>query len=121
MPKKTKDNTDKYVWKGYVNINIPSDMIPDAENYIRDQNQVQQHIVTALSEQMTIKLYHDEKSDAYKVVLMDYNPESPNYGHAMSSFGSDWFVALSTALFKHYVLSDRDWNYAGTSTSRSFG
>ena len=121
MPTKKKKDDSGYVWKGYCNVSIPSSKVPDAEKYIKNQDQVHQHLVTAFSQGISVKLYFDDKSDSYKCVLQDYNADSPNYGYAMSAFGSDWFVALSSALFKHFVLSKGDWQIEHMDTKRSFG
>ena len=121
MPAKKTKSTKEYKWLGYANVNIPSDRIPDAEEYIKDQNQVHQHLITAFASGLTVKLYFDDKSDSYKTVFTDHNPESPNYGYAMSSYGSDWFTALASGLFKHFVLVDCDWTSSVSTTKRSFG
>lgn len=121
MPKKTTKNKEKYEWKGYVNVNIPTEAIPDVELFISDEKEVFQSIVTALSQLNTMKVYYDDKQDSFKCTLMSYEPDSPNYGHAMSGYGSDWYTAVAVTLYKHFTICNCDWSIQAITTGRSFG
>ena len=121
MGKKGSTSSSTYVWNGYININIPSDKMEEATQYIRNQNEVHQDLITAFSQGLTVKMYFDDKSDSYKCVFTDHNPESENFGYALSSFGSDWFTALASGLFKHHVLADGVWSDFKEDYKRSFG
>jgi hypothetical protein len=49
-------------------------------------------------------------------------PEDVNFNKTFSSFARDWQDALRIALYKHYVLTDKDWSSGGrTSAYPSFG
>lgn len=116
-----KKSQNEYKWLGYLNIYLPDDQMEAAAVYMKDSNAVWADFTATLADEITFKIFFDKKADAFKCTMLDYNPDSPNFGYATSSFGSDWFSALAVALFKHVQWTDGDWQFRAGSTNKKFG
>lgn len=117
----TKKSTKQFKWQGYVNIDIPASHVGDAKKFIADDKNVWYSFNQIMVDGYQVKVYFDNSHENFKCVLTCYADNSPNFGYALSAFGDDWYTAIAVVLFKHYELTDGNWNESATSISNPFG
>ena len=120
MPKKTTKE-QKFVWKGYCNIHIPTNSEDAVLAFIKDEKTVFFEQNQLLITDYTIKFQVDKKSDAIKCTATCYDPDNPNFGHALSAYSDDWYSAMAVLIYKHTQIADRDWTENIQPERRSFG
>lgn len=120
MSKKEKKKT-KFEWKGYCNINILESHQSALEAYAADEKTVFYQYNALLVTNYQIKQYFDDYSESIKTVIVCHNPESSNFGFALSSYAEDWYTSIAVAMYKHYEIAQADWDNASSKTIRKFG
>lgn len=117
MPQKSP----KFKWNGYVSVNIPSDLLGDAEKYITDNATFVESMNQALIDNYKLGVRHNPDDGSYIATLTCFDGDSDNFGYAMSAFGSDWYTACAVVLFKHFEVTGENWTDYRSSKSHSFG
>lgn len=120
MAKKKKEEV-KFEWAGYVNIDIPENRHSDLEIYIADDKQIFFQYNTLLTTNYQIKQYWDDYVEAIKTNAVCYDPESPNFGYALSSFADDWYTSLAVLCYKHFEYAQGDWKAMASNKIKKFG
>jgi len=121
MAKKTSKNTPKFKWEGYVSVHIPESSVPAMEAFVTDEKNVYQLYNSMLTTDYQFKQYFDTYTDSIKTTIVCHNSDSENFGYAMSAYADNWYDSLAIAIFKHEVLTDRDWNSMAVKKVRKFG
>lgn len=121
MARKKADKEPKFEWKGYVNINIPTNLVDQLEIYASDAKAVYADYNAMLMGNYQIKQFYDAYTESIKTVAVCYNHEDPNFGYAASAFAEDFFTSLAVLLFKHNVICEVDWDNASSKTMKKFG
>jgi hypothetical protein len=120
MAKKEK-STEKFVWKGYCNINVPTSAENVIDAFIKDDKTVFFEFNLLLTSDYTIKYQYDAKNESIKCTATCYNPDSINYGYALSAYAGDWYTALAVLLFKHLTIAEKDWLDYQQATKKTYG
>lgn len=120
MAKKAKKPA-KFEWQGYVNIDIPESRHDELERFASDDKHVYAQYTAMLYGNYQIKTYFDTYNDAIKCVATCYDPESVNFGYALSSYADDWYTALAVMMFKHFEYSQTDWSSVSAKKIKRFG
>lgn len=117
--KKKKQN---FKWQGYTNISIGISHEQAAIAYLDEANTTWEDMTSILQDGYSIKFAHDAEQNVIRCTLTCMNDEDPNYGWAMSAWGSDFYKALASALFKHIYIAKENWElYKQETRSGDFG
>ena len=111
----------KFVWAGYVNCTIPESHNDAVMKLVKDEKNVFFSYNQMLVDQYNVAIKFDPEQESFKAIATCYNPESSNFGKALSSFAGDWYTALAVLVYKHCELLDKDWGDTSTNDKKSFG
>lgn len=118
---KMAKKSDKFKWNGYVNVEIGSSQVDLAEAFIGDEKKAFMALGQAVVDGYKIAVSFDAENENFRATLTCFDRDSPNFGYALGSFGSDWYTAVAACLFKHFEISDEDWTSYAPKSGRSFG
>lgn len=118
---KDKKPSQTFKWNGYKNISIPESHSSEVDRFVADSENVFFTFNQLITTDYTFKFYFDGKSESYKCTVTCYNPDSSNYGYALSAYAADWFTALAVLIYKHTEIADSDWNSVAVDKLNSYG
>lgn len=107
MAKRVKEQ--KFKWRGYINIDIPDARRDEARLFIEDTELVLQGLEEVIADGYKVSLRKDTNSEGVTATLTCHQADSDNFGFAMSGFAGDGVSALGVVVFKHYRISEGDW------------
>lgn len=117
----TKKKSKAFVFKGYVNINLRSEHTEDVNKTIADRASVLEAYNRLLWASYSFKFYTKGEEESIKLTVTCFDDKSPNFGHALSSYGQDWYVALAVLCYKHFDIAGEDWTSVSSSINSPFG
>lgn len=111
----------KFVWAGYVNCSIPESHHDAVKALMKDEKNVFYSYNQMLTLDYQISLKYDPDQESFKAVATCYDPESTNFGKALSAFAGDWYSALAVLIYKHFELLKMDWGETDVKEKKAFG
>lgn len=108
-------------WKGYANIPFNAEARGLYERQAPGADEVYRWLEEAIATGYRVTLNYDNRNDAFQCSLTCQNERDENNGFTLTSRGPSWFDALSVALFKHNVLSERRWPLSEKTSGDKWG
>lgn len=108
--KKPANTTQTFVFKGYVNINVPATLANACESRIGDIQWITQSMSQAIVDGLNLKIYWDDTAQHFRASFTGMSPTSENFGYVLSAYAGDWLTAIAVLCFKHFDVSGEDWS-----------
>jgi hypothetical protein len=107
-----KDNKKELVkpdFRGFVNVEIPSELKQDCKSWIREDEIVALEIEEAIASLYKINLTKNVQNDSIIASMQCNDADSPNAGWVLSAHAAHWYDALAVLVWKHRVLLNTNW------------
>ena len=107
MAKKAARNDT--AWKGFANVPFNAEARAAFEKWDTTANAVYQEMEEMLGAGYRVTFSYDKTNAAYQCSVTCQNERDANNGYTLTSRGPSWYDALMVAVFKHVILTEREW------------
>lgn len=104
----------KAEFRGFINIDIPTDRKIEAKAFILQTEEISILIEQAVASQYKFSFTRNDKNDTYIASMQCNDGGSPNGGYVLSAHANHWYDALGVLVWKHFILLEQNWHVEKT-------
>lgn len=118
IKKQNNKEVKKAEFRGFFNVEIPTEMKADCKAFIRNDEEIALLIEEALSSGYKITVTKDVKNDSLQATMQCNNASDPNAGLCMSAYSPHWYNSIAVLMWKHFKMLNKSWEAYDKETPR---
>lgn len=104
-----KTSTRQFQPTDFVEIPVAAEAWGDIQKVYGNPDVLVDAVSDLLEAGYRVGLSHNGANDAFICSVTCRDTDDPNNGKTFNAFAETWYEALQTAMYKHYVVSQKKW------------